>query len=377
LLQQLPTIDSFGDLTGKRVLVRVDFNVPLRVRSDGTREVVDDFRIRAALPLFRTLQERGAQVVACTHLGRPDGQPDERFSVAPVREHLASLIDGVDLLENLRFHPGEEANDPSFGASLVKGIDFYVNEAFGASHRAHASVMIPPTLVPAAAGPNLHHEVSTLLGILENPQRPFVAIVGGAKVADKIGITEVLAKKADRVLVGGGMMFTFWQALGRRIGSSLVDPTRIDDCKALLQAGNIAVPTDVLTLPVGAPFGRGGDQEPELGDDVPDGAVGLDIGPRSVRHFADIIEQAGTVLWNGPMGVFEDPRFCSGTEGVAQAVAKCRGTSVIGGGDSAAAIDAFGLAEHVSFISTGGGASLELLEFGDLPGLRALRQAER
>ena len=370
----LPSIASWGDLTGARVLVRVDFNVPLAEGADGQQVVTDDFRIRAALPLFRELQDRGACVSACTHLGRPNGMIVEKYSVEPLRAHLNSLIDGVELLENLRFNPGEEANDRIFGEELTRGFDFYVNEAFGVSHRAHASVMVPPTLVPSAAGPNLAHEVSTLLGLLESPARPFVAIVGGAKVGDKLGITKVLVDKADAVIVGGGMMFTFWRALGRSIGGSLVDESRVADCAALLETGKVHVPTDVWTLPVGAPFGQGGTVAPTLHDQVSVGEVGLDIGPESVAAFAKLLADAGTILWNGPMGVCEDARLASGTRGIAEAVASARGVSVIGGGDSAAAVELFGLADQIGFISTGGGASLELVEYGDLPGLRALRE---
>jgi len=371
----LPSIDDLGNLEGKSVLVRVDFNCPLK-ELNGRRVVVDDFRIRAALPLFRDLQNRGARVTACTHLGRPNGQPVAKFNVAPIRERLDELIEGVNLLENLRFQPGEESNDPEFGQSLIEGFDAYVNEAFGASHRAHASIVYPPTKIPSAAGPNLQREVTTLLGTLMEPTRPFVAIVGGAKVADKLGITKVLVQKADRVIIGGGMAFTFWHALGRGIGDSLFDATRVDEVSGLLDTGRIVLPSDVLTLPTGAPFGSGGEIVPILRESsIPDGEVGLDIGPESVRRFQEVISEAATILWNGPMGVFEDPRLELGTRGVAEAMATATGTTIVGGGDSAAAVEAFGVADQMTFISTGGGASLELLEFGDLPGLRALRDS--
>ncbi|CAB4857461.1 unannotated protein [freshwater metagenome] len=370
---QLPSIDDLGDISGKRVLVRVDFNVPLADRQ-GTLVVTDDFRIRSALPLFRELQNRGAQVTACTHLGRPNGAAVDKYSVKPVRDHLDSLIDGVDLLENLRFSPGEEGNDRAFGVALTDSYDCFVNEAFGVSHREHASIMVPPTLIPSAAGPNLAHEVETLTGLLTNPLRPFVAIVGGAKVADKIGITKVLVDKADAVIVGGGMAFTFWKALGRSIGDSLVDLSRIDEVGELLATGRVHIPDDVWALPVGSPFGVGGEETPShFVGNVPDGFMALDIGPESAQRFAKILATAGTVLWNGPMGVFEDPRLASGTRLIAEALATSKAISVVGGGDSAAAVEQFGVAERMSFISTGGGASLELLEYGDLPGLRALR----
>jgi len=370
---KLPSIDDLGDIAGKRVLVRVDFNVPLGER-DGSLVVTDDFRIRSALPLFRELQNRGAEVTACTHLGRPDGVAVAKYSVQPVRDHLNTLMTGVNLLENLRFSPGEESNDLYFGTELTKPYDCYVNEAFGVSHREHASIMVPPTLISSAAGPNLAHEVETLLGLLTSPRRPFVAIVGGAKVADKLGITKVLVEKADSVIVGGGMAFTFWKALGRSIGDSLVDMARLEDVRQLLETGRVHIPDDVWALPSGSAFGNGGDESPShFTENVPDGFIALDIGPESSSRFSEMLRTAGTVLWNGPMGVFEDSRLASGTRVLAEALAEADAISVVGGGDSAAAVEQFGVAECMSFISTGGGASLELLEFGDLPGLRVLR----
>jgi phosphoglycerate kinase len=372
----LPTIERWENLQGKRVLVRVDFNAPVE-EVDGVLTVTDDFRLRAAVPLFEALLERGATVVACTHFGRPGGRVDERFSVAPLRRALAPLCPGVELLENLRFHRGEEDNDPAFGASLVEGFDYYVNEAFGASHRRHASIMIPPTLVPSAGGPNLLREVSTLLGLLDAPDRPFVAVTGGAKINDKLAIMKVLAAKADVVIVGGGMAFTFAAAEDRRIGSSLRDLNYIDECRELLDGGNVLIPVDARGLPTGAPFGPDGglDKVVDFGEDIPDDFVGLDIGPASIEIFEAAIGTARTILWNGPMGVFEDPRFGAGTEAIARAIARTPATSVVGGGDSVAALASYGLTDEVSFVSTGGGASLELVEFGDLPGLRALRES--
>ncbi len=368
---RLPSIDDWGSLAGANVLVRVDFNVPMK-EVDGHMTVVDDFRIRAAVPLFEDLMSRGAHVVACTHIGRPKGH-DEKLSVAPIRRRLEELCPGVELLENLRYEPGEEANDEEFGRLLVKGFDYYVNEAFGVSHRAHASIVAPPKFMRSAAGPNLIREVETLLGVFDQPAGPFVAIVGGAKVADKLSVTAKLVEKADTVIVGGGMAFTFWRALGHSIGGSLVDDSKVDACRELLETGRIVLPTDALGLPSGSPFGGGGDEEASLfGSSIPDGFVGLDIGPASVEHFSDIIANAGTILWNGPMGVFEDPRLEAGTRAVAQAVAASDAFSIIGGGDSAAAVAKFGVEDQVSFVSTGGGASLELLEFGTLPGLTAL-----
>ncbi len=225
----LPSYERWGSLTGKRVLVRVDFNTPV-AEIDGQLEVTDDFRIRATLPLFEELLAKGATVVACTHFGRPNGQVVEKYSVAPVRRRLAQLCPDVELLENLRFNPGEETNDPAFGAALVEGFDYFINEAFSASHREHASIMIPPTLLPSAAGPNLQREVTTLTSILEEPARPFVAIVGGAKVKDKLGIVKVLSHKADQVIIGGGMAYTFEATQGRSIGSSLFDASYLEVC---------------------------------------------------------------------------------------------------------------------------------------------------
>ena len=373
----LPSYHRWGSLVGKRILVRVDFNTPV-AEVNGRQEVTDDFRIRACLPLFEELHERGATVVACTHFGRPHGVVDPRYSVEPVRRRLGELCPGVALLENLRFNPGEEANDPQFGASLIKGFDYYINEAFGSSHRAHASIMIPPTLVPSAAGPNLQREVSTLTSLLESPQRPFVAIVGGAKVAEKLGIVKVLAQKADTVIVGGGMAYTFASSQGRSIGSSLFNSSFVSECAAILSRGNVIIPSDARGLSDGSSFGAEGGDDPvvEFGANIPDGFEGLDIGPQSVRTFIEAIAPAATILWNGPMGVFEDRRFGAGTEAVARAVASSHAVSVVGGGDSVAALTAYGLEGSFSFVSTGGGASLEFVELGDLPGLKALRESQ-
>ncbi len=372
----LPSIDRWGSLEGKRVLVRVDFNAPV-AEVDGVLRVTDDFRLRSALPLFDDLAARGASVTACTHFGRPNGKVDERFRVEPLRRRLHELRPQITLMENLRFSPGEEANDPVFGASLIAGFDYFVNEAFGASHRAHASIMIPPTLVPSAAGPNLQREVATLLSLLESPSRPFVAVVGGAKVKDKLGVMKVLVVKADAVLVGGGMAYTFAAAEGRCIGGSLFDASHVQECVALLETGTVLIPVDARGLKVGAPFGPDGGPDEALvfGEDIDEGFVGLDIGPLTSEFFAAAIAGARTVLWNGPMGVFEDPRFNAGTEAVARAVVASSAISVVGGGDSVAALNSYGLQDEVSFVSTGGGASLELVELGDLPGLRALRES--
>ena len=378
LLDGLPLLGDLPDLDGSSVLVRVDFNVPLRPCEGAPPIVTDDFRIRAALPTIEYLLDHGATVTACTHLGRPDGAPDARWDLGPVREELARLAPQVELLENLRFDPGETANDPSFVEKLVNSHDAYVNDAFGVSHRRHASVVGPPTALPSAAGLLLQKELEALGTLLGTPDRPFVAVVGGAKVADKLGVLKALLDHVDALVVGGGMAFTFLAAQGHAIGGSLVDWDRVDECGELLASDTpILLPTDIVALEPGATFGcdcRLGEVR-TVGADVPDGWQGLDIGPESVAAYAECITGAGTVLWNGPMGVFEDQRFSAGTAGVAAALAACPGYTVVGGGDSAAAVDQLGLEHEISFISTGGGASLELLEFGDLPGLAALRGA--
>lgn len=373
---ELPSYERWGSLEGRRVLVRVDFNTPVAM-VDGALRVSDDFRIRASIPLFEDLLARGATVVACTHFGRPKGHVVAEYSVTPVRARLHELCPEVELLENLRFSPGEEANDETFGRSLVEGFDYYINEAFSASHRAHASIMVPPTLIPSAAGPNLRREVETLTGLLEHPIRPFVAIVGGAKVGDKLGIVRVLAEKADTVIVGGGMAYTFEATQGRGVGGSLFDDRFLEECAQLMQRGNVVIPDDTRGLALGAPFGPAGgrDEAIDFGANIPDGFEGFDIGERARERFAAAIAGAATILWNGPMGMFEDPRFSQGTEAVARSIASSDAQTVVGGGDSVAALQQFGLEDQVTFVSTGGGASLELVELGDLPGLRALRES--
>ncbi len=368
----VPQLEDLGDLDGRRVLLRADFNVPLR---DG--EITDDLRIRAALPTIRYLQEHGAHVTACSHLGRPKGAPDPAFSMDPVRARLSELAPGVELLENLRFDPGETADDPDFVQRLVEGQDLYVNDAFGASHRAHASIVGPPRFLPSAAGRLLAKEVEVLLGLRDNPKRPFVAILGGSKVSDKLGVIEALMDVVDTLVIGGGMCFTFFAAQGKSIGASLLEADQVDTCRRLLESGKIHLPSDITALGPGGKIGdpSAGGEVRQAGTSLPDGWMGLDIGPGTAAEFSDVIGEARTIFWNGPMGVFEDPRFAAGTRTVAQAVADARGFSVVGGGDSAAAVAEFGLAADIDHISTGGGASLELLEQGDLPGLEALRGA--
>ncbi len=359
----------------------MDFNVPLGpVDDDGIATVEDDFRIKAAMPTISWLLEHGAHVTACTHLGRPKGAPDPAFSVEPLRRILATLAPAVELEENLRFDPGETTNDPKFVDRLVAGFDAYVNDAFGASHRAHASVVGPPARLPSAAGRLLEREVDVLGELLLEPARPFVAVVGGAKLSDKLGVLRTLLDRVDLLVIGGAMAFTFLRALGHRTGSSLMDVGKLEECKELLRkAGDrMLLPVDVVAL---APDGEIGCGSPGRGDvqllgvDIPIGWKGLDIGPKTEEVFAAAIRGAGTVLWNGPMGAFEDHRFMSGTTAVAQAVAACPGMTVVGGGDSVAALDELKLTSKVGFVSTGGGATLELIEHGDLPGLEALRSA--
>lgn len=367
---KLPVLEDLGDVRGKTVLVRTDFNVPMD-GPDAARTITDDFRIRAALPTITWLTERGARVVCASHLGRPKGVSSPKYSMAPVRARLAELAPGVELVENLRFAPGEEANDAEFVEQLVHGMDLYVNDAFGAAHRAHGSIVGPPRTLRSAAGRLIEHEVAILSGLRNSPKRPFVAVLGGAKVSDKLGVIETLVGMVDQLLIGGGMCFTFLAAQGHSIGDSLCERDQVDHCRALLDKHpSILLPEDIIGLDadgVYATFGRR----------LADGAKGMDIGPGTAAAFSDVIMDARTVLWNGPMGVFEDARFAKGTRTVAQAMADSKAFTVVGGGDSAAAMAAFGLAGDVNHVSTGGGASLEFLEFGDLPGLQALREAPR
>ena len=372
-MNTVPTLEDLearlGSLDGKRILVRTDFNVPIE-RDGDTARITDDFRIRAALPTIEWLTERGAKVVTASHLGRPKGKPDPKYSVEPVRARLAELAPGVELLENLRYDPGEEGNDDAFTAKLVEGIDGYVNDAFGASHRAHASIVGPPTHVPSAAGRLLQREVEVLLRLRTKPDRPFVAVLGGAKVSDKLGVIEALLEAVDALAVGGAMCFTFLAAQGNSIGDSLFEPDQVDTCRRLLDTTSkpIHLPSDIVGLDAAG-------NVQTYGTRLPDGAKGLDIGPGTAAEFGDVVMDARTVFWNGPMGMFEDERFAAGTRAVAQAVADTKAFTVVGGGDSAAALAEFGLDDDVDHVSTGGGASLELLELGDLPGLKALRQA--
>ncbi|MFM2071720.1 MAG: phosphoglycerate kinase [Actinomycetota bacterium] len=366
--QSIPTLDDLGVVAGKRVLVRTDFNVPME---NGV--ITDDFRIRAALPTIEWLVSRGAHVVTASHLGRPKGQPTSKYSMDAVRARLAELAPGVELLENLRFNAGEEGNDPVFVASLIDGIDAYVDDAFGACHRAHASIVGPPKVLPSAMGLLLQKEVEVLLELRNNPKHPFVAVLGGSKISDKLGVVEALLNVVDSLVIGGAMCFTFFAAQGHSIGDSLCEPDQIDTCAKLLARSvemgkTIHLPEDIVGLDANGNFAT-------FGTRLPDGAKGFDIGPGSAAAFSDIIMDARTVFWNGPMGMFEDDRFAAGTRTVAQAMADTKAFTVVGGGDSAAALALFKLDDEVDHVSTGGGASLELLELGDLPGLAALRGA--
>ena len=374
------TLDDL-DVAGKRVLVRVDFNVPL----GGNGAITDDARIRAALPTLRELREKGARLVLTAHLGRPKG-PDPKFSLAPVAERLAELLGepvalaedfehvpdaDVVMLENVRFFAGETKNDPELARRYAALADAYVNDAFGAAHRAHASTEGVAHLLPSAAGRLLEREVRTLRGILDDPRRPLVAVVGGAKVTDKIGVLQAFLERADTILVGGAMCFPFFAAQGRSVGDSLCEEAGIAPAREVLGAaeGRLELPTDLVA-------GRAFAADTEVREldevDVPDGWMGLDVGSGTTERYATTIAGAGTVFWNGPMGAFELPPFAAGTRAVAEAVAAASGTTVVGGGDSAAALAQFGLADRVDHLSTGGGASLELVEGKPLPGVEAL-----
>ena len=366
---------ELGGLESKRILVRCDFNVPIK---DGG--IADDMRIRAALPTLLWLLERGASVVIGTHFGRPEGKYDERYSTQLLKPRVEELAPGVELLENLRFNAGEVANDQEFVDFLIGGaggqaFDGYVNDAFGVSHRAHASVVGPPRQLPSAAGRLLETEIEVLGNLRSSPKRPFVAVLGGAKVSDKLGVIEALLEVVDRLLIGGGMCFTFLKAMGFSVGDSLCEDDQVETCKRIIEGGaSILLPNDITALSPDGVIGAGNGEVRQMGCSIPDGWKGLDIGPGSAAEFSDALHEARTVFWNGPMGMFEDSRFAAGTRSVAQALADSRAFSVVGGGDSAAAVADVGLTAYMDHISTGGGASLEFLELGDLPGLQALRK---
>ena len=375
------TLDDL-DVEGKRVLVRVDFNVPL----DDDQNITDDSRIGGALPTLKELREKGAaQLVLMAHLGRPKDREPE-LSLRPAAERLSELL-GVEvklapsldevpegevvMLENVRFESGETKNDPELAKRYAALADVYVNDAFGAAHRAHASTEAVAHLLPSAAGRLLDREVATLKGILEEPQRPLVAVVGGAKVTDKIGVLDAFLQRADAVLIGGAMCFPFFSAQGHSVGDSLCESDGVEPAREALEhgEGKLGLPSDLVA---GREFSADTEVRELDGVDVPDGWMGLDIGERSAERYAEAIERAGTVFWNGPMGAFELEPFAAGTRTVAEAMANCPGTTVVGGGDSAAALVSFGLADRIDHVSTGGGASLELIEGKPLPGVEAL-----
>jgi phosphoglycerate kinase len=390
----LPRLEDLPLRRGSRVLLRADFNVPL----SDTGRITDDMRIRAALPTIEWLLDREVAIIGCSHLGRPKGAPDPKYSLAPVAERLGDMMalevalcpevvgeqasamaaglgpQQILVLENLRFEPGETAGDEELSAALASLADCYVNDAFGAAHRAHASVVGPPKHIPSAAGRLLGAEIDALGGLLESPARPFVALLGGSKVSDKIGVIDALLDRCDLLLVGGAMASTFLAAQGHAVGDSLVELDQVDQCRSRLDTGKVSVPTDAVIAKEIAP---GALTAVVAAADVPDGWKILDVGPATATEYSAEVARAGTVFWNGPMGVFEMEPFAAGTRAVAEAVASCDGYTVVGGGDSAAALAQFGLAERVSHLSTGGGASLEYLEQGDLPGLRALREGKR
>jgi phosphoglycerate kinase len=372
------TLDDL-DVEGARVLVRVDFNVPL----DRDGQITDDARIRAALPTLAELRDRGARLLLAAHLGRPKGR-DPAYSLKPVAARLGDLLgtpvelaedlehvpDGdVVMLENVRFNAGETRNDPDLARRYAALADAYVDDAFGAAHRAHASTEGVAHLLPSAAGRLLEREVETLTGLLENPRRPLVAVVGGAKVTDKIGVLEAFLERADSVLIGGAMCFPFFKAQGHEVGASLCEEEGSEPARRLLGSEKLALPTDLLA---GRAFAPDTEVRRLDGVDVPDGWMGLDIGRETAERYADAVKDAGTVFWNGPMGAFELAPFADGTRAIAEAIANAPGTTVVGGGDSAAALARFGLADRVDHLSTGGGASLELVEGKALPGVEAL-----
>jgi phosphoglycerate kinase len=390
---RLRTIEDLGDLGGRRILVRCDFNVPME---DG--EITDDLRIRATAPTIERLLEEGAGLLLCSHLGRPKGEVVDDLRLDPVAARLREVLDrdvtklddvvgsAVDeavrslepgsilLLENLRFHPGETRNEPEFAQALASLAHAYVDDAFGAAHRAHASVVGVAERLPSAAGLLMQREVEVLSRLRDATEEPFVAILGGAKVSDKLGAVDALIERVDALLVGGAMAFTFLAAAGEDVGKSLVERDRFDDVREAVRKADqkgvvIQLPEDVVAATEPRVDAR---RETVRADAIPRDLMGLDIGPRTVEEFARTIADARTVLWNGPMGMFELEPFSAGTRGVAHAVAGCQAFTVVGGGDSLAAIKQFGLSESIDHLSTGGGASLEFLEGGKLPGIAVL-----
>lgn len=401
-----PIIDVLGKLTieelnikGKRVFIRADFNVPL----DDNLSITDDRRIRSTLPTIDYAIDEGAKIIIGSHLGRPKGKVDPRFSLAPVAKRLQRLLGkevtfahdcigpqveslvskmkegDVVLLENLRFHPGEEKNDPEFSKSLAKLADFYVNDAFGAAHRAHASTAGIAKLLPSAAGFLMRKEIEYLKGTIQNPVRPLVAVLGGAKVSGKIGVLENLVDKVDKVIVGGGMAYTFIRAMGYEVGDSLVEDDMLDFAEKIR---NKLIKNNVkFYLPVDSVIAQtieaGAETKLVTTQEIPKGWRALDIGPASAKLFSEAIQDAKTIIWNGPMGVFEMDAFSRGTFAVARAVADAYALTIVGGGDTDLAVHRAGVSDAISFISTGGGASLQLLEGKELPGIAALTDRKK
>ena len=381
------------DVKGKRVFLRVDFNVPL----DDNGNITDDTRIIAALPTIKYLLSKGARLIICSHLGRPKGEFNMKYSLMPVAKRLVDLLinkiyfgkdvvgpDAMEkaknlnvgeilLLENIRFLKGEENNDPELAKKLASMADVYVNDAFGKAHRNHASIVGVPKLLPNAVGFLMGKEVNTILSTLENPQRPFVAILGGAKVADKIYVVLNLLKKVDTICIGGGMAYTFLKAKGVKVGQSMVDEEKVELASQMLAEAEkrgvkILLPVDNLCASVFSPTAKA----IKIKGDIPDNMMGLDIGPKTIRLFKNELKKAKTVVWNGPLGVFEFENFSKGNEKIAKAVAKVKGKTIVGGGDSIAAIHRLGKTKKITHISTGGGASLQMLEGKPLPGVEVI-----
>ena len=398
-MADLPGIDALGDVDGKRVLVRSDLNVPLGDRGSGSEmAIADDGRIRASVPQIKALLDAGARVLVCAHLGRPKGAPDPKYSLAPVADRLGELVgcqaeflddptggdgptwkkSGLAVLENVRFHPGETSKDDAergeYADLLAAHADLYVDDAFGAVHRKHASVYDVALRLPHAAGQLVQREVEVLRKLIEEPQRPYLVVLGGSKVSDKLAVIESLLPRVDKLLVGGGMCFTFLNAQGHDVGDSLLEADQLDACRQFLDSGKVVLPVDVV---VAADISDDADTEVVGADAIPTGRKGLDIGPRSVDLFREQLAGARTVFWNGPMGVFEVTPFADGTRGVAEAIASLSDAlTVVGGGDSAAAVRQLAIGEErFAHISTGGGASLEYLEGKTLPGLDVLLRA--
>ena len=387
------------DVNGKKVLVRCDFNVPI---DSETGEITDNRRIRAALPTIQYLLDHNAKVILCSHLGRPKGEFNLKYSLKPVAEELSKLLNkdvklakdvigesakeltanmkegDIVLLENVRFHKEEEQNDPEYSKALASMAEIYVNDAFGTAHRAHSSTTGVADYLPAVSGFLIEKELEFLGGALENPAHPFVAILGGAKVSDKIGVIENLLDKVDTLIIGGGMAYTFYKAQGHHIGTSICEEDKLDLAKSILEKAQekgvkLLLPVDNH---VSSEYSNNGEEKMVNSTEIPDGFMGLDIGPKTIEKFEEAVKDAKTVVWNGPLGVCEFDKFATGTKAVATMLSKIDATTIIGGGDSAAAIEKLGLADKMTHISTGGGASLEFLEGKTLPGIACLQDKE-